>query len=127
MVEYLKKRNEKEKEEEDQDEEEEEEEEGEELPSHLNLIWDEEEFGDDEDDDIMEEACISNDYNLQTKGAPEINDTPSTSKTNCNNYSSKKESTEKSPKKEKEKENSKEKETEREVAPRKTPISLDLT
>ena len=44
-------RNEKKEEEEDQYEEEKE---GEELPSHLNLIWDEEEFGDDENDDIME-------------------------------------------------------------------------
>jgi hypothetical protein len=44
------KRNEKEEEEEDQEEEEKEE--GDEPPSHLNLIWDEEEFGDDEDDEI---------------------------------------------------------------------------
>ena len=53
-----------EKEEEKEDQEEEEEEEGEEPPSHLNIIWDEEEFGDEDDDDIMEEACIGNDYNL---------------------------------------------------------------
>ena len=56
------KRSEKEEEEEDQDEEEEEE--GEEPPSHLNIIWDEEEFVDEHDDDIMEEACIGNDYNI---------------------------------------------------------------
>jgi hypothetical protein len=56
------KRNEKEEEEEDQEEEDEEE--GEEPPSHLNLIWGDEEFRDDKDDDIMEEACIGNDYNL---------------------------------------------------------------
>ena len=55
------KRNEKEEEEEDQDEEEEGE--GEEPPSHLYLIWDEEEFRYDEDYDIIEEACIGNDYN----------------------------------------------------------------
>ena len=75
------KRNEKEEEEEDQEqeEEEEEEEEGEESPSHLNLIWDEEEFRDDDDDDIMEEACIDNDYNLRSKGFPKTNETPSTS------------------------------------------------
>ena len=66
-----------------------EEEEGEEPPSHLNLIWDEEEFGDDEDDDIMEEACIGNDYNLRSKEDPKTNDSPSTSKTNNKNCSSK--------------------------------------
>ena len=42
-----------EKEEEGEDQEEEEEEEGEEPPSHLNLICDQEEFGDEDDDDIM--------------------------------------------------------------------------
>ena len=56
------KRNEKEEQEEDQEKEEEEE--GEEPPSHLNLIWDEKEFRDNKDDDIMEETCIGNDYNL---------------------------------------------------------------
>ena len=75
----------------------------------------------------MEEACIGNDYNLRSKGAPKMNDSPSTSKTNNKNYSSKQASTGKSPEKEKEKENAKEKENEREVTPRKTPISLDLT
>ena len=44
------KRSEKEEEEEDQEEEKE----GEEPPSHLNLIWDEEDFIDEDDDDIME-------------------------------------------------------------------------
>ena len=53
-----------EKEEEDEDQEEKEEEEGEEPPSHLNVLWDEEDFKDEDDDDIMEEACIGNDYNL---------------------------------------------------------------
>ena len=67
-----------EKEEVEEDQEEEEEEEGEETPSHLNLIWDEEEFGYVDDDDIMEEACIGNDYNLRSKGALKMNDTPST-------------------------------------------------
>lgn len=95
------KRNEKEEEEEGQEEEEEEE--GEEPPSHLNLIWDEEEFGDDEDDDIMEEACIGYDYNLWIKGDPKMNDSPSTSKTNNKKSSSKQASINKSPKKEKEK------------------------
>jgi hypothetical protein len=75
----------------------------------------------------MEEACIGNDYNLQSKGAPKTNDTPSTSTTNNKNSSSKEASTDKSPEKEKEKKNTKEKEKEREVTPRKTPISLDLT
>ena len=115
------KRNEKEEEEEDQEEEEEEE--VQEPPSHLNLIWDEEEFVDDEDDDIMEEACIGNDYNIRSKGAPKTNDTPSTSKTNNKNYSSKQASTDKYPKKE----NAKDKEKERETTPSKTPVSLDLT
>ena len=36
--------------------EEEEEEEGEEPPSHLNVLWDEDDFGDEDEDDIMEEA-----------------------------------------------------------------------
>jgi hypothetical protein len=53
-----------EKEEEDEDQEEEEEEEGEELPPHLNVLWDENDFRDEFEDDIMEEACIGNDYNL---------------------------------------------------------------
>ena len=117
------KRNEKEEDEEDQDEEEEEEGEGEEPPSHLNLIWDQEEFGDDEDDDIMEEACIGNEYNFRSKGAPKTNDLPSTSKTNNNIYTSKQASTDNSP----EKENAKEKEKEKEVIPSKSPIILDLT
>jgi hypothetical protein len=120
-----KKRNEKEEEEDDQEKKEEEE--GEEPLSHLNLIWDEEEFKDDDDDDIMEEECIGNDYNLQSKGAPKMNDTPSTCKTNNKSSSSKQPSTDKSPEKDKEKKSIKEKETKREVTPSKTPISLDLT
>ena len=52
-----KNKNDKEDDEEDQQEEEEDEE-GEEPPSHLNLIWDEEEIGDDDDDGIVEEACV---------------------------------------------------------------------
>lgn len=119
------KRNEKEEEEEDQYEEEEEE--GEEPQSHLNLIWDEEEFRYAKDDDIMEEACISKDYNLQSKGDPKTNDTPSTSKTDNKSSSSFQVSTDKSHEKEKKKENTKEKENEREVTPRKKPIHLDLT
>ena len=75
----------------------------------------------------MEEACIGNDYNLRSKGAPKTNDTPSTSKTNNKSSSSKQASTNKSPEKKKEKENTKEKEKEREATPRKTPINLDLT
>ena len=108
-------------------EKEEEEEEGEEPPSHLNLIWDEEEFGDDDDDDIMEEACLGNDYNFHSKGAPKMNDSPSTSNTNNKSSTSKQTSTDKSPEKEKEKENEKEKEKEKEVIPSKSHISLDLT
>ena len=93
----------------------------------MNLIWDEEEFSDDDDDDRMEEACLGNDYNLHSKGAPKMNDPPSTSKTNIKNSTSKHTSTDRSLKKEKEKENEKEKEKEKEVIPSKSPISLDLT
>ena len=32
------------------------------------------------DDDIMEEACVGNDYNIQSKDEPKINDFPSTLK-----------------------------------------------
>ena len=70
-------KNDKEEDEDDQQEEEEDEE-GEGPPSHLNLIWDEEEIGDDDDDDIMEEACVGNYYNIWSKGAPKLNDSPST-------------------------------------------------
>ena len=55
-----------------------EEEEGvEEPPSNLHLIWDDTKL-DDIDDDIMEEACVGNDYNIQSVDAPQINDFPST-------------------------------------------------
>ena len=47
--------------------------------SNLHLIWDDNEL-DDIDDDIMEEACVGNNYNIQSKGAPTTNDFPSTSK-----------------------------------------------
>ena len=60
-------------------EEEEEEEEEEEPPSNLHLIWDDTKL-DDIDDDIMEEACVGNDDNIQSRNAPQINDSPSTSK-----------------------------------------------
>ena len=60
-----------------QDEEEEEEEE--EPPLNLHLIWDDTEL-DDIDDDIMEEACVGNDYNIWSRDAPQINDSPSTLK-----------------------------------------------
>ena len=79
------KKNDKEEDEEDQQEEEEDEE-GEETPSHLNLIWDEVEISDDDDDDIMEEACVGHDYNLHSKGAPKTNESPSTSKTNTKEF-----------------------------------------
>jgi hypothetical protein len=48
----------------------------------LNLIWDEEEIGDYDDDDVMEEACVGNNYNIQSNGSPKLNDSPSTTKTN---------------------------------------------
>ena len=63
----------------EEDEEKEEEEEEVKPSSNLHLIWDDTEL-DDIDDDIMEEACVGNDYNIQSKDAPKINDFPSTSK-----------------------------------------------
>jgi hypothetical protein len=45
----------------------------------LHLIWDDTEL-DYIDDDIMEEACVGNDYNIRSKDAPKINDFPSTLK-----------------------------------------------
>ena len=42
--------------------------------SNLHLIRD------DIDDDIMEEACVGNDYNLWSRDAPKINDVSSTLK-----------------------------------------------
>ena len=122
-----KNKNEKEEDEEDPQEEEEDEE-GEEPPSHLNLIWDEEEINDDDDDDdIMEEACLGNDYNICSKGPPTQNELPSTSKTNTKNSASKQTSTDKSLEKEKQKEKEKEREKEKEVISSKSPINLDLT
>ena len=93
----------------------------------MNLIWDEEEIGDGDDDDIMEEACLGNDYNLHSKGATRSNETPFNLKTNTKKYTSKQTSTDKSPKKEKEREKKKEREKEKEVIPSKSPINLDLT
>ena len=62
--------------EEQEDEEEKEEEEEEVEPSsNLHLIWDDTEL-DYIDYDIMEEACVGNNYNLQSKGSPKINDFP---------------------------------------------------
>lgn len=101
------KREKRNKEEHEEDQDEEEEEEGEEPPSHLNLLWDEEEFRDDEDDYIMEEGCIGNDYNLRSKGAPKTNETPFSSKKNNTNSTSKQAFVDKSPEKEKEKEKEK--------------------
>ena len=68
--------------EEDEKEEKEEVKEEEEAEPSLNmhLIWDDIEL-DDIDDDIMEEACVGNNYNLRSKVEPKINYFPSTSKT----------------------------------------------
>ena len=66
-------------EEEGENDYEQEEEEEEEPPSHINLIWDETEV-DNGDDDVLEEACVGNYYNLWSKGAPKYNDSPSSSK-----------------------------------------------
>ena len=45
----------------------------------MHLIWYDTEL-DDINDDIMEEACVGNDYNIWSKGTPKTNDSPSTSK-----------------------------------------------
>ena len=63
----------------EEDEEEEEEEEEVEPSSNLHLIWDDTKL-DDIDDDIMEEACVGNDYKIWSRDAPQINDSPSTLK-----------------------------------------------
>ena len=47
--------------------------------SNLHLILDGIEL-DDIHDDIMEETCVGNDYNLWSMDTPKINDVPSTSK-----------------------------------------------
>jgi hypothetical protein len=65
--------------EEDEEEDKEEEEEEEEPSSNLHLIWDDIEL-EDIYDDIMEEACVWNNYTLWSKGAPKINDFLSTLK-----------------------------------------------
>ena len=63
----------------EEDEEEEEEEEETKPSSNLHLIWDDNEL-DYIDDDIMEEPCVGNYYNLLGRDSPQINDSPSTSK-----------------------------------------------
>ena len=63
----------------EEDEEEEEEEEDAEPSSNLHLTWDDIEL-DDIDEDIMEESCLWNDYDIWSKDAPKINDFPSTLK-----------------------------------------------
>ena len=45
----------------------------------MNLIWDETEV-DNEHDDVMEESCVGNDYNILSKGVPTSNNSPSTLK-----------------------------------------------
>ena len=40
--------------------------------SNLHLIWDDTEM-EDIDDDVMEELCVGNDYNIQGKGDPTPN------------------------------------------------------
>ena len=75
----MKKNDEEEGENDDEKEEEVEDQEEQEPPSHLNLIWDEMEV-DNGDYDVLEEACVGNDYNLQSKGVPKSNDSPSTLK-----------------------------------------------
>ena len=73
------KKDEKEEDDDDDDEEEETKEEEVEPSSNMNLIWDETEM-DNVDDDVMEEACFGNDYNIQSKGSPTSNNSPCTLK-----------------------------------------------
>ena len=53
----------------------------------------------DIDDDVMEDACVGNDDNLQSKGALKSNDYPSTSKTDAEKTLAVETSTKISPKK----------------------------
>ena len=65
---------------EDEEEKEEVVEEEEAKPSlNMHLIWDDTKI-DDIDDEVMEEACIQNDYNLQSNGVIKYNYSPSTLK-----------------------------------------------
>ena len=83
------------------DENEDEEEKEEAKPSsNLHLIWDDTEM-DDIDDDVMEEACLGNDYNLRSKGAFKFSDSPYSLKMDVKNTPATTTSTEKSPKKDK--------------------------
>ena len=41
------------------------------------VLWDDDDFGDEDDNDIMEEACIGNDYNLRSKGVVDRGKNPS--------------------------------------------------
>ena len=72
-------------EEEGKDDEEQEEEEEVDPLSHLNLIWDDTKI-DDIDDDVFEETCVGNDYNLQSKGVPKYIHSPSTLNTYAKKY-----------------------------------------
>ena len=56
-----------------------EEEEGVKSSSKLHLIWDDTDM-DDIYDDVMEEDCVGNDYNIQSKGASTSNNFSSTLK-----------------------------------------------
>ena len=74
---------------------------------------------------------MGNEYNLYSKGALKINDTPFTSKTKNKTTTSKQPFTDKTLEKEKEKEKVKESTKEivkeKDVNPSRTPINLDLT
>ena len=68
-----------------EEEKEEAEEEEEASPSsNLHLIWDDTKM-DDIDHDVMEEACVGNDYNLRSKGVIKSNDSPSSLKMDAKN------------------------------------------
>ena len=78
------------------------------------------EFGDD-DDYIMEVACVDHDYNLRSKGTPKLNDSPSASKASA------KKTTTTSSFTYKETSNDKSLEKDKEQTTSKFPMSLDLT
>jgi hypothetical protein len=87
------------------------------------MIWDEVEFGDD--DDIMKDACVGHDYNIHSKGTPKLKDSPFSMKRVAKKTTTTLDSTSKhtSIDKSLEKETKKKKD----LTLNKSPISLDLT
>ena len=80
---------------------------------------------DNDDDDIMEEACVGHDYNLHSRGTPKSNDSPYTVKTIAKKNPTKVASTYRETSIDKS--NEKEKENDKEQTLSQSPINLDLT